>query len=95
MAQTTVLAAGDTAANSSDITVVSGSSVTISLFSASVLPLSTSYLIYLKTPSSSVISVGALSRDEPTVSIYSPGVYYVARTASSNPGVNVGVSLDA
>ena len=39
MAQTTVLAAGDTAANSSDITVVSGSSVTISLFSASVLPL--------------------------------------------------------
>ena len=95
MAQTTVLAAGDTAANYSDITVVSGSSVTISLFSASVLPLSTSYLIYLKTPSASVISVGALSRDEPTVSIYSPGVYYVARTASSNPGVNVGVSLDA
>jgi hypothetical protein len=95
MAQTTVLAAGDTAANSSDITVVSGSSVTISLFSASVLPLSTSYLIYLKTPSASVISVGALNRDEPTVSIYSPGVYYVARTASSNPGVNVGVSLDA
>ena len=95
MAQTTVLAAGDTAANSSDITVVSGSSVTISLFSASVLPLSTSFPIYLKTPSASVISVGSLSRDQTIVSIYSPGVYYVARTASSNPGVNVGVSLDA
>ena len=95
MAQTTVLAAGDTAANSSDITVVSGSSVTISLFCANGLPLSTSYLIYLKTPSSSVISVGALSRDQTTVSIYSPGVYYVERTVSSNPGVNVGVSLDA
>ena len=32
MTQTTVLAAGDTAANSSDITVASGSNVTISLF---------------------------------------------------------------
>jgi hypothetical protein len=95
MAQTIVLAAGSTAANSSDITVNSGSNVTISLFCSVSLPLSTSLDIYLKTPSSTVIQVGNLNRSNPTVSIYSPGVYYVSRLANSNPGVNVGVSVDS
>ena len=95
MAQTTVLAAGDTAANSSDITVASGSNVTISLFCSVNLPLSTSLDIYLKTPSSTVIQVGVLNSSTPAVSIYSPGVYYVSRPVTSNPGVNVGVSVDS
>ena len=94
MTQTTVLAAADTAADSSAITIVSGASVTISLFSESALPLSTSMAIFLNTPSST-IQVGSLSYSAPTISIYSPGVYFVRRTANSNPGVNVGVSLDA
>jgi hypothetical protein len=95
MAQTTVLAAGDTAANSTDITVASGSNVTISLFCSVNLPLSTSLDIYLKTPGGTIIQVGDLNASTPTVSIYSPGVYYVARPATSNPGVNVGVSVDS
>ena len=41
------------------------------------------------------MQVGDLNRATPTVSIYSPGVYYVSRPANSNPGVNVGVSLDS
>lgn len=95
MAQTTVLAAGDTAANSTDITIASGSNVTISLFCSVDLPLSTSLDIYLKTPSATIMQVGDLNRLTPTVSIYSPGVYYVSRPANSNPGVNVGVSVDS
>jgi len=95
MTQTTILAAADTAADSSSITVSSGASVTVSLFCASALPISTSMAIFLNTPSSSVVQVGSLSHSNPTVSLYSPGVYFVRRTATSNPGVNVGVSLDA
>jgi hypothetical protein len=95
MAQTTVLAAGDTAANSTDITVTSGSNVTISLFSSANLPLSTSMDIYLKTPSGTIMQVGDLNATTPAVSIYSPGVYYVSRPVTSNPSVNVGVSVDS
>jgi hypothetical protein len=95
MAQTTVLAAGDTAADSTDITVNSGSNVTISLFCSVNIPLSTSLDIYLKTPGGTVTQVGDLNASTPTVSIYSPGVYYVSRPATSNPGVNVGVSVDS
>ena len=94
MTQATVLAAADTAANSSDITVVSGASVTISLFSVSALPASCSMDIILKTPGSTMV-VGNINRTNPTTSIYAPGVYYVARSAGSNPGVNVGVSVDS
>lgn len=93
MTQTTVLAAGDTTANSSDITIASGVSATISLFSVSPIPLSCSMDILLKTPGSTVV-VGNLNHANPTTSIYAPGVYYVARNVGSNPGVNVGVSLD-
>jgi hypothetical protein len=93
MTQSTILAAADTAADSSNVTIVSGASVTLSLFSASSLPLSTSMAIFLTTPSGSS-QVGSLSYSAPTVSIYSPGVYFVRRTAGSNPGANVGVSLD-
>jgi hypothetical protein len=94
MTQTTVLAAGSSAADSSAVTVVSGVSVTLSLFSASSLPLSTSMAIFLNTPSS-IIQVGSLSYSSPTISLYSPGTYFVRRTVNSNPGVSVGVSLDA
>jgi len=94
MAQTTILAAGDTAADSTNVTVVSGASITLSLWSTGVIPQSTSMRIMMHTPTATVTQVGSLSYSNQTVSIYSPGVYYVERTARSNPGVDVGVSVD-
>lgn len=95
MAQTTILAAGDTAADSSDVSIASGARVTLSLFSADALPLSCFADIYIKQPGGTITRIGGLSQASPSMAVTSPGVYFVRRYATSNPGVNVGVAADA
>jgi hypothetical protein len=94
MAQTTVLAAGTTDATSSAIVVLSGATVTVSLFSAATIPLSCTMTIILSAPSGNQV-VGALTKYNPSVGIYAPGTYYVVRAGRDMSGVAVGAFIES
>ena len=89
MAQTTVLAAGTTAATSSDIVVAAGASVTVGLFTADAggIPGNTSAQVYIDTPGSDRI-IETLSGNRPTAVISGPGTFRVKRGVAV---VSVGV----
>lgn len=95
MAQTTILAAGTTDATSTAITVGAGSSVTVSLFSASTIPNSINMWIRLGVPSGSTQIVGSLTKYTPSVAITSPGTYYVERMGRNTDGVSVGAFTES
>lgn len=92
MTQNTALAAGQTAATSSDIVVAPGASVTVGLFSTHPtgdLPGSFEYWLYADTPAQDrkVIDLGKV----PPQVISGPGTYRVVRPDISAFGVDVGV----
>lgn len=93
MPQSTVLAAGQSAANSSDIVVAQYLSFTVGLFASATIPSNFSLSVYQKTPGSAQ-KVGTLSVEVPSLSISSPGTYYVARPDITAGGVNVGVYIE-
>ena len=84
MAQTTILAAGTTAATSTDVVVAAGGSVTIGLFVATgVFNISGSIAtIFIDSPGADV-PVASLSTDSPTTVIAGPGTFRVVRSAVS------------
>lgn len=90
MPQATVLAAGQSAANSSDIVLSNLAVVTVGLFSPSTIPSAFSFTVFQKTPSAAV-KIATLSSEVPSLSISSPGIFYVARPDITSGGVNVGV----
>jgi hypothetical protein len=90
MPQTTVLVAGQSAANSTDIVVSPLTLATVGLFSASTIPSAFSFTVFQKTPSAAV-KIATLSAEVPSLSISSPGTFYVARPDITSAGVNVGV----
>lgn len=94
MAQTTVLAAGQSAANSVDIVVPQYTAFTVALFSASTIPSAFSFTLYQKTPSASV-KVATLSTETPSLALTSPGTFFVARPDITSGGVNVGVFTES
>jgi len=93
MAQTTILAAGSTAATSSDVTVAAGASVSVGLFSAAGIPKDIELPIYMDTPSLDA-QVGVLTAKTPAIVLSGPGVFRVRREALAN-SVSVGVFADA
>jgi len=94
MPQTTILAAGQSAANSTDIVVPQYTAFTVALFSASSIPSSFSFTVYQKTPSASV-KIATLSTEVPSLSLTSPGTFFVARPDISSGGVNVGIFTES
>lgn len=94
MPQSTVLAAGQSAANSSDIVVPQYTAYTVGLFSASAIPSVFSFTLFQKTPSAAV-KVATLSTEVPSLSLTSPGTFYVARPDITSGGVNVGVYTES
>ena len=93
MAQSTILAAGTSAANSSDIVVAAGATVTVGMFVASGnLPAQPLYL-FQKTPGGSV-RVAQLSATRPSIAISAPGTYFVARDTNTG-GLSVGAFLES
>jgi len=94
MAQTTILAAGQSAANSTDIVVPQYTAFTVALFSASTIPSPFSFTVYQKTPSASV-KIATLSAEVPSLSLTSPGTFFVARPDISSAGVNVGIFTES
>jgi hypothetical protein len=94
MTQTTILAAGTTDATSSAIDIPAGSTVTLSLFSSSAIPLSCSMNIVLGTPTGNQV-VGSLTKYAPSIGIYAPGTYYVVRAGREMSGVAVGAFIES
>ncbi len=91
MATSTILAADNTAATSSDFTVNAGQLVTLSLFSAASLPTNIGFPVYLVGVSGEVY-LGQLSAGDASRSIATPGTYRVKRpalSASNSVGIMV------
>ena len=82
MAQNTVLAAGTTAATSSNIVVDPGNSVTVGLFAATSIPHTLELKIYQDTPSGDNC-VARLSGYCRTTVLSGPGTFRVRRAAGS------------
>lgn len=79
MARTNILASGTTAANSSDVVVNAGETVTLSAYAADTFPLGVQLSVMMKTTGGAQ-PVGTLSRiDGLQARIAAPGTYYVAR----------------
>lgn len=93
MAQSTILAAGQSAATSSDVTVAAGAVVTVGLFAEGAVPPRARATIYVDTPSGDQY-VKAIEGGQPEV-ISGPGTFRVVRKASiAKWGVNVGVYVE-
>lgn len=92
MAQNTVLSAGTSATNSSDITVAAGSAVTVGAFVASgSLPQDFEFRILQDTPGSGDNAIGKLTFSQPSVVLNGPGTFRVYRAFVGNAGTSVGV----
>jgi len=87
-----ILAAGTTAADSSDVVLDQGEVAVLSLFVASgvLSSIDPPCAVLLKTTGQSV-AVGALDRGQPAVSVQGPGTYFVRRPA----GMTVAVGADS
>lgn len=89
MAQATILAAGTTAAASTDIVVAAGALVTVGIFAAAtVLEKGQRAIVYLDTPGADV-QVAELNMDKPSTVISGPGTFRVRRPALTGTGIGV------
>ena len=93
MPQTTILAAGSTAATSSDVTVAAGEAVSVGIFSAAGIPADIALPVYMDTPSLDA-QVGVLTANVPAIVLSGPGVFRVRREALAG-SVSVGAFSDA
>lgn len=90
MGQTTILAAGSTAATSSDVTLLSGQEMTVGIFAAGKLPPNAKLVVSMATPAGDT-AVADLTRVRPAVVLSGPGTYRVRRPAITG---SVGVFLE-
>ena len=91
MAQTTILAAGTTNAQSVDVAITAGIPKVIGLFVASgALDPNVECVVALKTPGSDTV-IGRLTYARPALQLSGPGTYRVIRPAVA---VAVGVYLE-
>lgn len=85
----TVLAAGTTAATSTDIMVAAGAVVTVGIFAATtVLEKGQRAIVYQDTPGADV-QIAELSMDKPSTVISGPGTFRVKRPALAVTGIGV------
>lgn len=89
MAQTTILAAGSTAATSSDVPVAAGSVASIGIFSAAGIPRGVELAVMMDTPSLDA-QIGKLTAEDPAIVLSGPGTFRVVRSALAD-SVSVGV----
>lgn len=94
MAQSTILAAAQTAATSSTVTVASGNVISLGIFADSLIPPNVVLYVKQDTPGTSNNVIAKLSHNFRAITISSPGVYTVTRPNISSGGVNVGVYLE-
>jgi hypothetical protein len=89
MAQQTILAAGVSAANSTDI-VVGSTPVSIGVFSAAAgdLPAGVQFNVMQKTPGAAN-KVARINNDDRLFVLTGPGTYFVARPAYNGTGFGV------
>lgn len=78
MAQVTILAAGLTAANSSDIVLADGQTKTVGMFGAAVIPGAIYLTVMQRTPGLSH-RVADLTVATPAVVLAGPGTFFVSR----------------
>lgn len=80
MAQTTILAAGTTAATSTDVVVAAGATVTIGVFTAAAsgIPGNEGVQVYIDTPGNDQYAV-SLTGNKPTQVISGPGTFRAVR----------------
>lgn len=89
MAQSTILAAGVTAATSTDVVVTTAAPIAVGAFVASgTIPHDTTLQVMADTPGGDVL-VAALTMNRPAINLTAPGTYRVVRPAL--PGTAVGV----
>jgi len=94
MAQTQILAAGTTAATSTDVTLAAGAIANLSAFTSSSQWAAGQILgVYIDTNGDDAL-VGTLTRDNPRFVAQGPGVYRVRRPAAPT-GSGIGVTSDA
>jgi hypothetical protein len=94
MAQSTILAAAQTAATSTDVTVAAGSVATIGIFAAGEIPDGVRLSVRQDTPSNDNF-ITHLHSKKRTVVVAGPGVFRVYRPNISAYGTNVGVFSEA
>ena len=94
MAQSTILAAGNTAATSTDVTVAAGAYVVIGLFAATADTLAppVTFSVFQDTPGADNV-IELLNNNRRSVQLIGPGTYRVGRPAYT--GVAFGVFLEA
>ncbi len=90
MATTNILAAGTTAANSTDVTVASGGSANLFLMDAAGPGVGSKVLldVQIKSSNNAYFTVGRLTAASPMFALRAPGTYRVTRPANS-PSVGV------
>lgn len=93
MAQSTILAAGNTAATSTDVVVAVGVAVWVGVFSASpdTLPVQVSFVAFQDTPGADN-AIGFLSNNARMIRLVGPGTFRVTRPAYT--GTAFGVFLE-
>lgn len=94
MAQTTILAAGNTAATSTDIVIADAQPVNVGVFgsAATHLPRDVIFSVLMVTPGAAM-PIAQLGLTSPAVSLQGPGTFRVVRPAYA--GAAFGVFLDA
>lgn len=90
MAQTTILASAQTAATSSDITLLQGETRTVGIFSSAAIADYIAFPIMIDTPGDDR-QIGTLTNLVPAVVISGPGTFRVKRPDISADGVDAGV----
>lgn len=85
MAQATILAAGTTAATSTDVTVAAGASVTIGIFTSDSagIPGNHYVQVWQDTPGTGDILAGELTGNKPQLVISGPGTFRAKRPLST------------
>ena len=93
MAQSTILAAAQTAGTSTEIVVADGETVIVGIFASSDIPNGVALSLHIATPGRNGF-VQKLTNDFHHAQIPGPASYYVNRPDISAHGVNVGVFLN-
>lgn len=95
MAQSTILAAGTSAATSTDVPVAAGDVASVGIFVATGdIPREARCEVRMDTPGADV-TLAVLTRENPTTVVSGPGTFRVARVTVGREGTSVGVFSEA
>lgn len=94
MAQNTILAAGQTEALSTDVTVAAGATITVGIFASVPIPHAVALALRFDTPGRDNVA-RALTRKHSTFQVTGPATVRVHRPDITAQGVNVGVFTES